>query len=157
MLFLLFQLASDRYALDVDHIAEVLPLVRLKQIPHAPPGVAGVFNYHAAPVPAIDLSALMLGRPAESRLSTRLILVRYPNDRGESRLLGLIAEHATDTMRRDPGDFVASGVGSGETPYLGPVATDALGVVQWIRPAMLLPPAVQAALFRQCDENTTWP
>jgi len=157
MLFLLFELASDRYALDVDQIEEVLPLVRLKQIPRAPPGVAGVFNYHTSPVPAIDLSALMLGRPAENRLSTRLVLVRYLNDRGESRLLGLIAEHATDTMRRDPRDFVASGVGDGETPYLGPVATDARGVVQWIRPAMLLPPAVQAALFRECDENVAWP
>jgi chemotaxis-related protein WspB len=144
MLFLLFELANDRYALDVAEIAEVLPLVHLKRIPQAPAGVAGVFNYHGSPVPAIDLSALTLGRPAESRLSTRLILVRYPDDRGEPRLLGLIAEHATDTMRRAPEDFVASGVAHD----LGPVATDASGVVQWIRPDTLLPPAVQAALFR---------
>jgi chemotaxis-related protein WspB len=157
MLFLLFELASDRYALDVDQIAEVLPLVRLKRIPQAPAAVAGVFNHHGSPVPVIDLSALMLGRPAESRLSTRLILVRYPDDRGEPRLLGLIAEHATATMRRAPGDFVASGVTDDDAPYLGPVATDARGVVQWVRPATLLPPAVQAALFRQCGEGITWP
>ena len=152
MLFLLFQLASDRYALDVDQIAEVLPLVRLKQMPLAPHGVAGVCNYHGAPVPVIDLSALMLGRPAESRLSTRLVLVRYRDEGGEPRLLGLIAEHATDTMRRDPGEFVASGVAGESTPYLGPVATDALGVVQWVHARALLPTAVQAALFRQCGE-----
>jgi chemotaxis-related protein WspB len=148
MLFLLFELANDRYALDVSEIAEVLPLVHLKRIPQAPAGVAGLFNYHGSPVPAIDLSALTLGRPAESRLSTRLILVRYPDDRGEPRLLGLIAEHATHTMRRAAEDFVVSGVADDQTPYLGPVATDATGVVQWIRPATLLPPAVQAALFR---------
>jgi chemotaxis-related protein WspB len=148
MLFLLFELANDRYALDVSEIAEVLPLVHLKRIPQAPAGVAGLFNYHGSPVPAIDLSALTLGRPAESRLSTRLILVRYPDDGGEPRLLGLIAEHATDTMRRAAEDFVVSGVAGDQTPYLGPVATDATGVVQWIRPATLLPPAVQAALFR---------
>jgi chemotaxis-related protein WspB len=148
MLFLLFELANDRYALDVSEIAEVLPLVHLKRIPQAPAGVAGLFDYHGSPVPAIDLSALTLGRPAESRLSTRLILVRYPDDGGEPRLLGLIAEHATDTMRRAAEDFVVSGVAGDQTPYLGPVATDATGVVQWIRPATLLPPAVQAALFR---------
>jgi chemotaxis-related protein WspB len=148
MLFLLFELANDRYAVDVGDIAEVLPLVHLKRLPQAPAGIAGVFNYHGSPVPAIDLSALTLGRPAESRLSTRLILVRYPDDSGETRLLGLIAEHATDTMRRPADDFVASGVAADQAPYLGPVATDASGVVQWIRPGALLPPALRAVLFR---------
>ena len=52
-------------------------------------------------------------------------------------------------MRRAAEDFVASGVTDDQRPYLGPVATDAAGIVQWIRPAALLPPAVQAALFRQ--------
>ena len=36
MLFLLFELGKDRYALDVRQIAAVLPLVGIKQIPKAP-------------------------------------------------------------------------------------------------------------------------
>jgi len=35
MLFLLFQLAKDRYALDAGQVAEVLPWVGIKQIPQA--------------------------------------------------------------------------------------------------------------------------
>jgi chemotaxis-related protein WspB len=91
MLFLLFQLGDDRYALDTGRVAEVLPLVAITPIPKAPTGVAGLFNYHGAPVPAIDLSQLTMGRPARNRMNTRIVLVHYPDGRGKTHLLGLIA------------------------------------------------------------------
>ena len=64
MLFLLFQLGSDRYAIDALRVVEVLPCVQVKQIPHAPAGIAGVINYRGAPVPVLDLCLLTLRRPA---------------------------------------------------------------------------------------------
>jgi len=159
MLFLIFELGHDRYALPAALIAEVLPVVRIKRVPHAPSGVIGVFNYHGAPVPVIDLSELTLGRPAASRLSTRLIVVSYPDRNGhgqnqgqsksQSRLLGLIAERATDTMQRDPADFVASGITTARAPYLGQVTTSSHGVVQRIDVETLLPDAVRESLFEQ--------
>lgn len=109
MLFVLFQLGQNRYALDARQVAEVLPLVVVTQIPQAPAAVAGVFNYRGAPVPAIDLSQLTLGRPVRRRLNTRIVLVHYPDVGGAMRLLGLIAERATETLRREPADFTASG------------------------------------------------
>jgi chemotaxis-related protein WspB len=153
MLFLLFELGTDRYALDVRQVAELLPLVAIKQIPQAPAAVAGVFDYHGAPVPLIDLSQLTLGRPAERRLSTRIILVHYPTDDGGTHLLGLIAERATQTVRRAPTDFVASGVTSEGAPYLGPVAPDARGLLQWIDMRTLLSPAVRDVLFKRPRED----
>ena len=149
MLFLLFQLGKEYYALDTAQIAEVLPLVSIKRIPLAPPGVAGVFECRGVPVPAIDLSQLVLGRPAECRLSTRMIVVRYPGDNGEAHLLGLVAEKATEMMRREPADFVESGVNSAGAPYLGPVVTDARGLVQWVDVSKLLPETVRNVLFKQ--------
>ena len=107
----------------------------------------GLFNYRGAPVPVIDLSQLTLGRPAARRLSTRIVLVHYPDADGRTRLLGLIAERATQTVRREPTDFVSSGVTSDGAPYLGPVATDARGLLQWIDVRTLLPPAVRDVLF----------
>jgi chemotaxis-related protein WspB len=167
MLFLIFELGHDRYALPAATIVEVLPVVRIKRVPHAPAGVIGVFDYHGAPVPVIDLSELTLGRPSAPRLSTRLIVVSYPDRRGqnqghghgqgqgkdqdqsESHLLGLIAERATDTMRRDPADFVASGITTGRAPYLGHVTTSSHGVVQRIDVETLLPDDVRESLFEQ--------
>jgi chemotaxis-related protein WspB len=153
MLFLLFQLAKDRYALDAGQVAEVLPWVGIKQIPQAPGEVAGVFNYRGAPVPVIDLSQLTLGQPAQRRLSTRIILVHYPDDNNETRLLGLIAEKATETVRREPADFVASGVTNAQASYLGPVATDARGLVQWIDVKKLLPASLREVLFKQLRKH----
>jgi chemotaxis-related protein WspB len=152
MLFILFQLGRDCYALDAAQVVEVLPLVRMKKIPRAPAGVAGVFTYRGAPVPVLDLSELALGRPAHARLSTRLLLVHFPDATGTKRLLGLIAEKATETLRREPGDFVAAGVRSDGAPYLGPVAHDPRGLIQWIEVDKLLPAPVRAALFEQAVE-----
>jgi chemotaxis-related protein WspB len=152
MLFILFQLGGDRYALDAAQVAEVLPLVQVKKIPRAPAGVAGVFTYHGAPVPVLDLCELALGRPALARLSTRLLLVHYADASGARRLLGLVAEQATETLRREPKDFVASGVRSDGAPYLGPVVHDARGLIQWIEVDKLLPPAVRDSLFQQAEE-----
>jgi chemotaxis-related protein WspB len=142
--FLLFQIGSERYALPVQRVAEVLPLVALKTIPGAPKGVAGVFDYRGAPVPVIDLSALTVDRAAERRLGTRIVLCRYQGE----RLLGLIAEKATETLRRNPADFIATGIHHEGAPYLGPVCPDARGMIQLVSVDQLLPESVRSSLFR---------
>jgi chemotaxis-related protein WspB len=147
MLFLLFQLGQDRYALDTSRIAEVLPLVGITEMPQAPAGVAGLFNYRGVPVPVLDLSQLTMGRPAKSRLNTRIVVVHYPDGSGGTRLLGLIAEKVTETVRRDRADFVTTGVTNDRAQYLGPVATDARGLMQWIDVESLLPASVRDVLF----------
>ena len=149
MLFLQFELGQDRYVLDCSGVVEVLPLLAIKHIPQAPSGVAGVFNYRGEPVPVVDLSALALGRPAPRHMSTRIVIVRHPGGNGALRLLGLIVEKATATVRRDRADFADSGVVNHEAPYLGPVAADAEGLVQWIEVANLLPATVRDVLFAQ--------
>jgi chemotaxis-related protein WspB len=147
MLFLLFQLGSDRYALAAREVAEVLPLVALKEIPGAPRGVAGLIDYRGVPVPVVDLNALALGRPVARRISTRLLMVRYTPPSGGERLLGLLAERATETLRKNPADFQPAGVSGAETHYLGPVAPDPRGLIQRVEVAALLNDELRAALF----------
>ncbi|MBA5982220.1 purine-binding chemotaxis protein CheW [Pseudomonas sp. Y5-11] len=147
-LFLLFRIGNERYALRATEVAEVLPRVPLKPIAQAPKWVAGVFAYRGAVVPAIDLSALTFGQPAEARTSTRLVLVHYrPDQRQSPRWLGLILEQATDTLRCNPEDFQPYGLDNRQAPYLGPVREDAQGLVQWVRVNDLLDDAVRSLLF----------
>lgn len=148
MLFLLFHMGKDRYAIDVRQVAEVLPMLAFKQIPQAPAAVLGALDYRGASVPLLDLSQLALGRPAQPRLSTRIILVHYPDGNGKSQLLGLLAEHVTETMNCAASQFGASGVTLAQAPYLGPVVSDAKGLVQWIEVDKLLPDAVRDLLFQ---------
>jgi chemotaxis-related protein WspB len=147
MLFILFQIGRDRYALSASGIIEVLPLTNLKGVPGAPVGVAGVLNYHGTPVPVIDLNEMMLAEPAARRLSTRIILVMYPLEAQHPHPLGLIAEHATNMIRRSIQDFVETGVESENAPYLGRVANDTGGLIQWIEVERLLTPEVRDVLF----------
>jgi len=149
MLFLLFQLGKDRYALEAGQVVEVVPLIRFKRIPHAPSGVAGVLNYHGTPVPLIDLTDLALGRPSQSRMSTRIILFNYLEDSGTKNLIGLLAENVTETVEVTESDFVASGVAAIDAPYLGSVATDKSGIIQRIELRRLLPESLRKQLF--CD------
>jgi chemotaxis-related protein WspB len=154
MLFLLFQLGKDRYALQASRVLEVLPLVELRQIPDAPKGVAGIFNYHGRPVPAVDLSELTLGQPSDPRLSTRIIVINYPDEQGALHPLGLIAEHATEIIRRDQRQFLEPGHKLGGAPYLGPVLMDSGGVIQWIHEQRLLPERARDLLFCETLEQS---
>ena len=131
MLFLLFEIGEARYALETAAVLEIVPCVALRVLPHAPPGVAGLLNYHSAPVPVLDLCALATGQPARTRFSTRLILVRTPPSVATSGqgVVGLLAERATSILRREPGDFTRTGLRVSDAPFLGPVTTDAQGFI----------------------------
>jgi chemotaxis-related protein WspB len=148
VLFLLFEIDGDRYALDVNQLIEILPLVSLRPLSKAPPGIAGLFDYHGLPVPAVDLSELIAERAALRRLSTRMLVVNYPGIDEKQHMLGLIAEKATTTLRLDPSKFNEVGVAIGETPYLGPVARDAHGLIQWLAVPQLLPSRLRDLLFQ---------
>jgi chemotaxis-related protein WspB len=153
MLFLVFQLGTDRYALQAAQVVEVLPLVNSKHVPRAPVGVTGVFDYHGTPVPLIDLTELAQGRPSRKWMSTRIILVNYRDKSGRVHLLGFLAEHATETMHRSEEEFADSGIAVADAPYLGSVLTDAAGIIQQIDIQNVLSESVGKHLFSERVES----
>jgi chemotaxis-related protein WspB len=149
MLFILFTLDSERYVIDAtqaERLMSLTPQSPPKAIPGAPSWVAGVIDYEGTPLPVIDLPALALGRPAAQLMSTRIVLVRYPIA-GTVRLLALLLEGATRTIRLNVDAFHDSGLDMPHARYLGPVASNAGGLVQWIRIEHVLPDDVKALLF----------
>lgn len=143
LLFLLFTLGEQRFALPATDVVEVLPLVMLTPIPQAPAWVSGVFAYRGQVVPVIDVRQLTLGSPAIRRTSTRLVLVDYrPGQR-----LGLVLEHASETLRCDPVQFKPYGLEMPHTRYLGPIREDSRGLLQWINVRALLDEGAQALLY----------
>lgn len=148
MLFLMFRIGADRYVIDAQQIEQVLPLMNAKAAPGAPAGVVGLINYRGEPVPLIDLSLLALGRPSAEAMSTRILLMRYPGEDGALHRLALCAERVVEAMHRDPAAFTATGVEAGVPAYLGPVASDAEGLVQWVKAEALLTDEIRAILFQ---------
>jgi chemotaxis-related protein WspB len=149
VLFLLFYLDDDCYALDAREIDTVIPMLKAKRIPRAPSAIAGVIDYRGAVVPVVDLAALALGRPAAARTSTRIVLVNYRKAELKGRLLGVMVERATKTMSCDPSAFQDTGVATPNARYLGPVTGGPRGLVQWVTVDALLTPDLNALLFAQ--------
>jgi len=152
-LFLVFEAGDDRYAIEARNVEEVLPVTLLKRVPHAPEAICGLMDHRGTPVPVVDANQLLAGHPSERRLSTRVILVRHPDGAGGTRSLGLMAERVTDTIRRKRSDFVSGGVAPAGAEYLGPVATDPGGMIQWIEPSRVLSAAVARALFQTIKDR----
>ena len=149
MLYLLFELGKDRYALEARQVVEVLPLLEFKRIPRAIPGLAGLFNYHGNAIPLIDLTELSLGRPSQAKMSTRIIVTNYVNDSGERHPIGVLAERVTETIRRAESDFKASGVAAENARFLGPVLVENSHIIQRVDVHRLLPEGLQNQLFAE--------
>ncbi|CAM2163723.1 chemotaxis-related protein WspB [Paraburkholderia sacchari] len=164
MLFLVFELDGERYALDAREIVRVLPLQPVRAFAGTPPYIAGVIDHEGAPVPVVDMAMLALGRPARMLMSTRLVLVddKAPvasntlsgaGDGAPRRRIALLLECATRTQTLSPEAFAEAGIATPEARWLGPVASDALGFVQWVKVEQLLDERVRALLF---PDPPTW-
>jgi len=132
MLVLLFYLGDTMYTMKCDRVREVAPIVKLKEVPHAPDYVAGLFNYRGVIVPVIDLRLLIQGEPCEIRMSTRIILVDYVKEDDTPYILGLMAERVTETARREESAFVAPGLRMEEAPYLGSLMMEEKEMIQYV-------------------------
>jgi chemotaxis-related protein WspB len=146
MIALLFEVDGQRYGLDIAQVVKVLPYVRLRRLPGFPDYVAGVFCYRDEMVPVIDLSQLLRGKPVAAMLSTRIILVKQPGLSG--RVLGLLAERATDSLNDVATEPMSSGIAVPEAPYLGGLSVTGVGsMIQYVKVENLLTEDVRQRLF----------
>jgi chemotaxis-related protein WspB len=149
MVFLVFTIGEERYTLESAQVLEVVPWVTLLPRPGAPVYCPGMVNYRGTLVPVLDLCQLMHGRRCPPRLSTRIIMVHYPGDNATPLILGLLAEHVTDTLTKHPTDFVPRGTTVTDAPYLGDSVRDEHGMLQRLRLEYLVPASVRATLFTE--------
>ncbi|MCU0702524.1 MAG: chemotaxis protein CheW [Fimbriiglobus sp.] len=134
MLALLFQVGSDRVAVDVRRVREVVPRVRLNEVLGGPGWVAGRFVYRGRVVPVVDLHALMGAGTCPPHLSSRIILCPWPVN--SDALVGLLATQVADIrqleipMPTTPGGDADTG--------LGPVVPDGPDLLRLLHPDRLL-------------------
>jgi purine-binding chemotaxis protein CheW len=89
----LFKLGRQIYALPVEDIVQIIPLVAIVRLPKAHQAVLGLINVRGTLTPVVSLSNL-LGLPEpELRLHTPILLVRYRN-----YTLGTIVDDVVDVL-----------------------------------------------------------
>jgi chemotaxis-related protein WspB len=136
MLALIFQVGSDKVAVDVRRIREVIPRVRLSSVNGGPSWIAGVFVYRGRVVPVVDLHRLTGAGECPPHLSSRIILFPYPLDAPES-LVGLLATQVAEIREVRPG-LVQPLPSEPGRPGLGPALPDGAGILRLMDPDWLL-------------------
>ena len=177
MFLLTFRAAQNPYAVGVAHVVEVVPRVELRRLPHAPPYLAGLFDYRGTVTPVIDLGLLLGSEACLDRLSTRIIVTNCgPADRGprepvtlpgravteeetvvssqqvepsrdRRQIMGLIAEQVSDVVSIESGQVISPPIQLLQAPYLGAIVTIDHAMVQLIAPDKLLQASLWQSFF----------
>jgi purine-binding chemotaxis protein CheW len=98
------EIGKERYGINLEHIAEVLPPVRATPVPGAPPVFSGVVNIHGEIRPVMDLRRFLGMEPIENGGLRRMILLC--KDRRE---MCLEIDGVEQIRWIAPGEFQASG------------------------------------------------
>jgi chemotaxis-related protein WspB len=147
MLVLTFHVGREPLALDIRHVREVVPRVRLQPVSGAPGWLAGVFVYRGRVIPVIDLHRLVGGAECPPHLSSRIILVPHRDPGGGERLLGLLAAQVADLCDIEPGGQPLASPADEGGIDLGPVVAAGPGVLRLLDPDRLLPGAARQQLL----------
>lgn len=132
MQLLLFSAGKERYAIEADYVFVVVPKVLLKELTHTENYVAGILNYGGHPIPIIDFSMLVMDKPCPNLLHTRIILLNGSNQSESLPVVGIMAEKVTQTLERDPNDFMESGVRIKDFSFMDGVLTENTELIQFI-------------------------
>ena len=153
MLLLLFRTGDQLFAVEARRVAQVLPRVPLRPIPHAPRFLAGLLPYRGVVVPVVDFG-ILLGLPAgRDLLSTRIILTEIGGGTAPTRWLGIVAEDVNRVEEVDPSRIGSAGMGLDEAPYLGRVVRLDDAYVQLVEADRVLDDRLQAALLGDRTES----
>ncbi len=143
-MLLLFKINGERYGLDVADVVELMPYVVLQKLPKSPAYIAGLMNLRGRIVPVVDLSILLCDRPVKRLMSSRIILIRPV--KSETRLVGLLAENVTETIKVPEDIFTDTGIQPETSTFVDKVAMHPTGVIQVVAPSKLLPNEVKTML-----------
>ena len=97
-----FRLGRQTFALPIEPIVQIIPIVTITSLPHTDPRVAGVINVRGALIPVINLHYLLnLPRPS-LQLYTPIVLVRC-----HAHTLGLIVDSVIEVFTPPAADFAS--------------------------------------------------
>jgi purine-binding chemotaxis protein CheW len=88
-----FELDDREFALPIEDIAEILPMVLVTPVPEVPPWVVGVINLRGRVIPIADLRMRLGMEPREPELNTPILVAEQG-----TRKLGLIADAVRDVI-----------------------------------------------------------
>ena len=102
--FLTFRLQDEIFAVDVQHVHEVLDFHSVTKIPGAPEFMRGIINLRGSVVPVVDMRLKFGMSETEKKVSTCVIVLDV--GRGENRtVIGALADAVKEVFEFEPGQI----------------------------------------------------
>jgi len=107
--YLTFSLKTEKYAISVSNIREVLEVPQITRVPRMPPFMKGVINLRGSVVPVLDLASKFGIGETERSIATAVIVLEIPSIDGAGVAhLGVFADcvHKVITIEKSDIDPV---------------------------------------------------
>lgn len=99
--YLSFKLDEEIYAMDINHVREVLDFTQMTKVPRMPDFMRGVINLRGGVVPVVDLR-LKFGMPeTEKKVDTCIVIIEVSLE-GEETILGIMVDAVEEVMSLEP-------------------------------------------------------
>lgn len=134
MLILPFKIEEDSFAIGINKIKEVIPIVEFSEIASSPDYVKGLINYRGLVCPLIDLSMLIKSKVSKIFLSTRIIIIELTQ---YNALFGLLAEKITETVFINPSEIRPVGSAITDAKYIDSTIILNGKIIQIINPEII--------------------
>lgn len=132
--------SGNLYATAIEHVVEIIPVVRARPQPRTAKCLRGLINYRGRLIPLVDMSVLLGDAPCQDRMSSRIVVVRTDHaDTEGSGWKGMLVEELLGSTDIDFADAEAvhPGATTDATRFLGPVALTSRGTIQLAEPSRI--------------------
>lgn len=87
-------LAKEEYALDIGLVQEIIRMVDITRVPHAPLSVEGVINLRGRVIPIIDLRRRFDLTPRQNTERTRIVIIKL-----SETFAGFVVDGVSEVLR----------------------------------------------------------
>lgn len=91
-----FEVKGQVYAIEVEHVREIVRMMEITKLPNAPSLIEGVIDLRGAVIPVMDLVRALNRGTASSGMDARIIVLEV-----DGLVLGLWVDAATDVLTLD--------------------------------------------------------
>ncbi len=95
--YLTFQLANEHYGLEILKVQEIIGMMKVTQVPKAPPYVRGVVNLRGKVIPVLDLR-VKFGLNMVSDSEKTCIIVLQIAAGGQPLVMGVIVDEVSEVL-----------------------------------------------------------
>ena len=101
--YLIFNLDSQQFGIDILKIREIIKMVPVRGIPHAPKYVRGIINFRGRVIPVVDLRRVLGMDHVEEDAQSRLIIVEAVTSQGLMQMGAVVdaVSHVMDIKTTD--------------------------------------------------------